>query len=109
MQFNEYQELAARTSKRLAKWEKIENGIYGCCGESGELIDHYKKAKFQGHSLDKDKLIKEAGDVLWYLSCLADGLGVSLEEIASQNIQKLLDRYPDGFDPNRSINREREK
>ena len=51
-------------------------------------------------------MIAELGDVLWYVSELASGLGATLEEIAERNIEKLYKRYPDGFATERSVNRE---
>ena len=60
----------------------------------------------QGHDIDYDHMAEEAGDVMWYLAEIADALDVTLEEIARRNINKLRKRYPDGFDPERSINRE---
>lgn len=53
-------------------------------------------------------MAEEAGDVLWYLAEIADALGITLEDIARRNIAKLRNRYPDGFDPERSRNREGE-
>jgi len=105
MNFTEYQQKAMRTAGTLEFMERIENGILGAGGEAGELIDLWKKYKFQGHPLDRTKMVNEAGDVLWYLACLADGLGTTLEEIAKYNVEKLNRRYPDGFDPDKSINR----
>ena len=64
-----------------------------------------KKALFQGHELDADKLIEEAGDCAWYLAELAAALDVSLETILDCNIAKLEKRYPDGFDAERSRHR----
>ena len=55
--------------------------------------------------LDRDALVKELGDCLWYIGAFATVLDVSLEEIAQRNIDKLRKRYPDGFDPDRSRNR----
>jgi NTP pyrophosphatase (non-canonical NTP hydrolase) len=78
----------------------------GLNGEAGECIDLLKKHLFQGHKLDKDKLTEELGDVLWYCAELACGLSVTLEEVAQRNIEKLKKRYPEGFDAERSINRE---
>lgn len=112
MSLNEYQCLAQRTSNEehdefpTVYLKKIDNGILGLCGETGECADIWKKARHQGHQLDREKLIKEAGDVLWYVAELAAGLGVTLEEIATRNIAKLRERYPDGFDAERSIHRE---
>jgi len=112
MTLNEYQRLAQRTSSddpgtfATVAAKKIDNGILGMAGEGGECADIWKKHLHQGHPLDREKLIKEAGDVLWYVAELAAGLDVTLEEIATRNIEKLRSRYPDGFAAERSIHRE---
>lgn len=110
MRMNEYQAMARRTSSTQgpeeASYDKLINGVMGLCGEAGECIDVVKKMMFQGHELNTDKLIEELGDVLWYCAELAGGLGVSLEDVALINVEKLKERYPDGFDAERSINRE---
>ncbi|MDR1692681.1 MAG: nucleoside triphosphate pyrophosphohydrolase family protein [Oscillospiraceae bacterium] len=105
MDFSEYQALALRTAARTDSGTLLQNGVMGLCGEAGECIDIVKKHLFQGHGLDRDKLIGEAGDCLWYLANLAEGLGVSLDEIAVRNIEKLRKRYPDGFETERSVKR----
>ena len=81
------------------------NGVMGLCGEAGEAIDIVKKYLAQGHELDQEKLIKELGDIAWYLAETAYALDVPLEEVLSRNIQKLKARYPQGFDTERSIHR----
>lgn len=107
MDMNEYQVLAQRTCNITdTVGDKIENGCMGLNGEAGECIDLLKKARFQGHELDREKLIEELGDVLWYCAELAAGLGVGLEEVAQRNVDKLRRRYPDGFDPERSVHRD---
>jgi len=88
------------------KMNRLINGLMGLNGEAGEAIDILKKHLFQGHELDKDHLAEELGDVAWYLAVTADALGYSLEEILQMNIEKLQKRYPDGFDYERSVNRE---
>ena len=106
MDFNAYQELAQRTSNKKAdNMDKVLNGLMGLNGEAGECIDILKKHFFQGHELDKDKLIDELGDVLWYIAETCEGLGVTMEEVAIRNIGKLRKRYPHGFEVGRSINR----
>lgn len=105
MTLAEYQALAQRTSNAGKRSDKLENACLGLAGECGEACDIVKKALFQGHALDRAGLIEEAGDVLWYLAELAAGLGVSLEDIAVQNVMKLRRRYPNGFDAGRSRNR----
>ena len=107
MTINEYQQLAMTTlNPQLEKKDVLINGVMGLCGESGEAIDLMKKHLYQGHELDKDKLIKELGDIAWYLAETAYALDVSLEEVLERNIQKLRQRYPEGFDTERSVNRE---
>ena len=106
MDVDKYQELAMRTlNPKIEKKELILNASMGLCGESGEVIDLVKKHLFQGHDLDDEKLIKELGDVAWYLAEAATALNVNLSEILEKNIKKLENRFPDGFNSNRSINR----
>ena len=105
---NEYQKACLRTEPvdaGISKTTRIENGLMGLCGEAGEAIDILKKFLFQGHSLNKEHLAKELGDVAWYLALSADALGYGLEDIFQMNIDKLKARYPDGFNADRSINR----
>ena len=106
MDFNEYQRLALRTAANTAADRLLLNGVMGLCGEAGECIDIVKKHIFQGHALDREKLIDEAGDCLWYLASLAESLGVELGEIAAGNVAKLKKRYPEGFEAERSVNRD---
>jgi NTP pyrophosphatase (non-canonical NTP hydrolase) len=106
MTINEYQKLAMTTlNPALDKKDVLINGVMGLCGESGEVIDIVKKHLAQGHELDRDKLIKELGDVAWYLAETATALDVDLEEVLAGNIAKLKARYPEGFSAERSINR----
>ena len=105
MELNEYQKLAQRTANDQTKWGKIENGCLGLAGEAGECCDLLKKYLFQGHELDEERMAEELGDVLWYCAELAAGLGLTLEEVARRNVEKLKRRYPEGFDAERSRNR----
>lgn len=105
MNFNEYQEMAQRTSNTNNHFDKIENGVMGLNGEAGECIDIVKKWSYQGHPLDEEQMIEELGDVLWYIAETAEGIGYSMEEIAVNNIEKLKKRYPEGFSEEKSMNR----
>lgn len=106
---NEYQKLAMTTlNPKLDKKDVLINGVMGLCGESGEAIDIVKKHLAQGHELDREHLIKELGDVAWYLAETATALDVTLEEVLSQNIEKLKNRYPEGFSVEKSVRREEE-
>lgn len=174
MNLNEYQVLAMRTSPE--GHDRLKNGVLGLIGETGEIVDVVKKWKFQSGDnapLPRESLINEMGDVMWYLSEAASGMGVPLndalllngkpvfldvkedieeiavtmaqsacavysliypkpyfmlaqetmrdifglilwlckmidttvKEVADTNIAKLKARYPEGFDPERSIHR----
>ena len=107
MEINEYQLLAMRTlNKELDKKEVLTNSVMGLCGESGEACDIVKKHLFHGHELDREALIKELGDVAWYLAEAATALDIDLSEVFERNIEKLRKRYPQGFDAEHSLHRE---
>lgn len=106
MDINEYQKLAMTTlNHELSSKEILINGVMGLCGESGEAINIVKKHIAQGHDLDKEHLVKELGDIAWYLAETATALGISLETILQMNIDKLKKRYPDGFSSEKSKER----
>ena len=107
MDINTYQKEAMRTiNPKLNPQEVLVNSVMGLCGESGEAIDIVKKWLCQGHELDKEHLIKELGDVAWYLAEAATALGVPLEEVLQGNIDKLEKRYPNGFETSESVHRD---
>jgi RimJ/RimL family protein N-acetyltransferase/NTP pyrophosphatase (non-canonical NTP hydrolase) len=103
---NEYQRKAMTTlNPALSRQDVLLNGVMGLCGEAGECIDLVKKHLHQGHPLDSEKLAKELGDVAWYLAETAWALEIPLESILRGNLDKLRKRYPQGFDPEKSLNR----
>lgn len=103
---NDYQRAAMRTdNKDQTDEERMLDALFGLCGEAGEVMDAYKKYRFQGHESYKEEMIIECSDLLWYAAKLADVLGVTLGEVMERNIEKLKKRFPDGFDKARSINR----
>ena len=106
MELSEYQRLAARTLPKEETTTLLTNFCLGLAGESGEMIDHVKKAVFHGHPLDKQYLEKELGDLLWYIAGISSALSLDLSAIGDINIDKLAKRYPDGFSQYRSQNRE---
>lgn len=89
----------------LDKKDALINGVMGLCGESGEAIDIVKKWLMQGHELDKKHLVRELGDVAWYLAEAATALDVPLEAVFQGNLDKLRRRFPNGFDTGASVNR----
>lgn len=104
---NDYQKQAMTTlNPCLSRKDMLINGVMGLCGESGEAIDIVKKHLHQGHVLDKEKLAKELGDIAWYLAETAYALEIPLERILRNNLEKLKNRYPEGFSSEKSIHRE---
>jgi NTP pyrophosphatase (non-canonical NTP hydrolase) len=105
--FDEYQMLTRKVAMKFgtALQEALVYYALGVGGEAGEVVDEVKKVAFHGHELNKEKLIEELGDVLWYVARMADSLAVPLSEVAGKNMDKLEKRYPDGFSVERSKKR----
>lgn len=101
---NDYQRAAMRTAGDDTE-NYLLNGVMGLCGEAGEVIDIVKKHLFQGHELDKKQLALECGDCAWYLALIASATDMPFGEVLQMNIDKLKERFPDGFSKERSINR----
>lgn len=95
--FDAYQAEARKTAFCPAE-HKITYPAIGLAAEAGELANKVKKL-LRGDS-NRDELLDgvkaEMGDILWYLAALADDLGVSLSEVAGDNIEKLAGRYARG-------------
>jgi NTP pyrophosphatase (non-canonical NTP hydrolase) len=74
--------------------------VFGLVGESGEVAEKFKKLirdkSGQLSVEDKQEIIKELGDVLWYVNSLSTLLGSSLEEVAEKNLEKVLSRKARG-------------
>lgn len=75
----------------------INLGAMGLCGEAGEVSEVIKKFLFQGAVLDRNKLLKELGDVRWYFELLCIALNTTIEEVEAINMEKLAKRFPNGF------------
>ena len=104
---NHYQVQVLRTAnvEHGTAWEKAICGL-GIAGEAGEVADLIKKEVGHRHEENAQKVSEELGDVLWYVARIADLYGLPLSVIATANIEKLKARYPDGFETERSINRD---
>jgi NTP pyrophosphatase (non-canonical NTP hydrolase) len=103
---NEYQTLAARTAGAGGDDERrLIIAALGLAGEAGEFANLVKKRTAHGHDIPNEKLADELGDVLWYIAEAATSCGISLSDLARQNVEKLRRRYPDGFSQERSRNR----
>ena len=93
MTFNEYQQEQQRTYHA----GRLQGHVLGLCGEAGEVAESVKKSVYHGVDYTIDQMEKELGDVLWYLTAVANDHGLTLNDIAEKNISKLRARYPEGF------------
>lgn len=104
--FDSYQEASKRTANtELGDLMEILNYALGLVCEAAEVGDEIKKQIFHGHTPDPEKIMNELGDVLWYMSNLANKYGIRLSDVARFNIEKLQKRYPNGFTQEDSIKR----
>lgn len=103
----DYQRLANRSAGAGGAGERrLIISALGLAGEAGEFANLVKKMTAHGHPFDPTGLKDELGDVLWYLAEAATAAGLDLEQIAQDNVSKLLKRYPDGFNESDSIHRD---
>lgn len=97
MNFEEYQKEASATALYPRRLSNIEYATLGLAGEAGEVANIVKKIQRDHAGVLNDdirgKLKDELGDVLWYISACADELGLTLDEIAAFNVQKLAKRH----------------
>jgi NTP pyrophosphatase (non-canonical NTP hydrolase) len=98
MNLDDYQQGAARTiNKALDDDQRLLDAAAGLSEEAGEVLGHVRKHVMQGRALDRDALTRELGDALWCIAVAAQSLGIPLSEVARVNMDKLRQRYPDGF------------
>ncbi len=92
-----------------ANIERLLTAAVGISAEGGEFTEIVKKMIFQGKPYDKsnkEHLIIELGDVMWYVAQACMALEVSMDEVIETNVTKLAKRYPEGhFDEFFSENR----
>lgn len=100
MTFNDYQEKARSTAIYPNLGNNYVYPVLGLCGETGEISEKIKKVLRDNDGVigveQKELIKKEMGDVLWYCSNLASELGLSMEEVAQTNIDKLQARKEKG-------------
>lgn len=83
--------------------------VFGLVGESGEVAEKFKKLirdnSGQITEADKKEIIKELGDILWYVNSVSQLLGSSLEEVAQGNLDKVSSRKARGVTSGSGDNR----
>jgi NTP pyrophosphatase (non-canonical NTP hydrolase) len=92
-----------------ANIERLLTAGVGINAEGGEFLEIIKKMVFQGKPWNEDNrehLIIELGDIMWYVAQACKALDISIDDVVAGNVQKLLKRYPEGaFDVYFSENR----
>lgn len=102
--FNGYQDFV-KSMKVYPEKHAIVYPALGIAGEGGEVAEKVKKWLRGDRDLDKLELLKEAGDVLWYLASLADDLGFTFQDMVDENVKKLSSRKARGVQKGDGDNR----
>ena len=100
MTFEDYQRESRKTAIYPDAGRNIIYPVLGLCGESGEVAEKIKKVlRDEGGVVSEEKKLeikKELGDVLWYVAQISTEFGLSLEEVAQGNLEKLFSRLDRG-------------
>ena len=100
MKLNEYQEQAKATAVYPAMGMNYSYPALGLVGEAGEVAEKIKKIiRDQDGKLtegNKVEIGKELGDVLWYIAIMAEEMGITLQQVAEDNLAKLMSRKERG-------------
>ena len=101
MEFDEYQKQSRTTAVYPNQGSNFVYPVLGLAGESGEVSEKIKKViRDKGGQIDdqtREEVGKELGDVLWYVAQLATELGLSLSDVAANNLKKLFERKARGM------------
>ena len=92
MNFDTYQRLAIETDLD----NPMNYYFLGLVEEAGEVAGLRKRFLRDEGEIDRNQLVKELGDVLWYIALIAKRSNITFEEVGVTNIQKLLDRKTRG-------------
>ena len=107
--FVDFADRIGELDREGANIERLLTAGVGINAEGGEFLEIVKKMVFQGkpwNEDNRDHLIIELGDLLWYVAQATMALEVSFDEVIEKNIKKLEKRYPSGsFDIYKSENR----
>jgi NTP pyrophosphatase (non-canonical NTP hydrolase) len=107
--FVDFADRIGELDREGANIERLLTAGVGINAEGGEFLEIVKKMVFQGKPWNEDNrehLIIELGDLLWYVAQATMALDISFDEVIATNVKKLEKRYPEGsFDIYFSENR----
>ncbi len=109
--FVDFADRIGELDREGANIERLLTSGVGINAEGGEFLEIIKKMVFQGKPWNEDNrehLIIELGDIMWYVAQACMALEVSFDDVIATNVKKLEKRYPDGsFDVYFSENRKK--
>ena len=107
--FVDFADRIGELDREGANIERLTTAGVGLAAESGEFLEIVKKMVFQGKPWNDDNrehLIIELGDVMWYVANACIALDISFDDVIRGNVKKLEKRYPGGsFSVDKSENR----
>jgi len=106
---NVYQALAMRTAKPQNDLDGFNHAMLGMMDELGELAKHWKAHLYYDEPFDHAYVRKELGDKMWFLQRAATAAGLTMEEVARGNVDKLRQRYPSKFSTTAALARADER
>ncbi len=92
----QYWDYVDRLFKREG-FNPLAHAVMGISGEAGELLDAIKKHVIYGKPLDRDNVVEEIGDLMFYVTALMNELVIMEEEVVLKNVEKLNKRYSEGY------------
>lgn len=112
MKSSDYILNSERTNSSLPETVKLGShtvhlihAAFGLSSEVGEFVDNLKRHIFYGTEIDYANMEEELGDICWYMALALREINSDFETIMHKNINKLMTRYPEKFDPERAVNR----
>ena len=107
MEFKDYQKKIYRAiPDHESQKDEVLHWAIGLSEECGEVMSVLKHHYYGGEDFNREELIKEIGDVLWYTAALCTAAHINMDATAQLNVEKLLHRFPGGeFNDNRSKER----
>lgn len=112
----EYMEATGGTAKQFLEPQTLFphdmdllHASLGLVTEAAETADSFKRYLYYGKKIDVTNLKEEAGDLLWYLFLMLRTIGSSFDEVSNMNVNKLKERYPQGFNKDKANNRNLKK
>ena len=97
--YQSFIESLSALNRKGANINRLTTAAVGISAEGGEFMEIVKKMVFQGKPYNDDNrehLIIELGDVMWYVMQACAALDVSIEDVVAGNVEKLKKRYPGG-------------